>query len=148
MIQSEIFDVIKNKDEIRTIDDVYLIADNEGTNSFQILNILFKINDNFWIIGIDHTFDEIELSIKPQLHKSFKENKTLNTLSHLKGLEIGTMFAIINERGYTDGLKLTLYDHSPSRLGTNPFFGVLTIIAMTSGLYYELTQTGIDTYLI
>ncbi|WP_296284876.1 DUF6334 family protein [uncultured Acinetobacter sp.] len=103
MIQSEIFDVFKDKDEIRTIDDVYLIADNEGANSIQVLNILFKINDNFWIIGIDHTFDEIELSIKPQLHKSFKENKTLNTLSHLKGLEIGTMFAIINERGYTDG---------------------------------------------
>lgn len=148
MIQSEIFDVIKDKDEIRTIDDVYLIVDHEDANSINVLNILFKINDRFWIVGINHTFDEIKLSIKPQLHKIFTKKETLNTLSHLKGLEIGTMFAIINERGYTDGLKLTLYNHSPSRLGTTPFFGVLTIIAMASGLHYELRQTGIDTYLI
>ncbi len=122
MIQSEIFDVIKDKkDEIRTIDDVYLIIDNEDTSAIYALNILFKINDRFWIIGVNYDFDEIQLCIKPQLHKSFTEKKTLNNLSHLKGLSIGTMFAIINERGYTDGLKLTLYDHSPSRLGTNPF---------------------------
>lgn len=58
------------------------------------------------------------------------------------------MFAIVNERGYTDGIKLMLYDHSLKESKTNPFFAVLTIVASASGVQYELRKTGVDTYLV
>lgn len=145
MIVCNIFNVIKDTDEIRTIDNIYYVTDEE--NSDLIENIIFKINDKLWIIGVDHEFDEIELLIKPNLNIYFMHRQILSTLSHLKGLEIGNMSAIVNERGYTNGIKLRIHDPSPSRQGTNPFYGMLTIVA-ASNLKYEITHTGIESYLV
>lgn len=148
MVEIDIFDIIKNNKEIRKIDDIYFILDGEEDNSLEVINIIFKINNRFWIIRVNHDFDEIELLIHSNLEENFINGKRLDILSNLKGMEIGTMFAIVNERGYTDGLKLRIDDFSPSRYGTSPFYGIFTIIAMSSGLKYELRQTGIEEYLI
>ncbi|WP_336038932.1 DUF6334 family protein [Acinetobacter calcoaceticus] len=146
MVESNIFDVIKDNVEIRKIDDIYLIADEYMDSGDAVESIIFKINNKFWIITVNNDFDEVELKILSHLVDNFSPERCLDNLSNLKGLEIGTMFAIVNERGYTDGIKLSLYNHSESE--TNPFFAVLTIVALASGLHYELRQTGIDTYLI
>lgn len=148
MVEIDIFDIIKNNKEIRKIDDIYFILDDEEDNSLEVINIIFKINNRFWIIRVNHDFDEIELLIHSNLEENFINGKRLDILSNLKGMEIGTMFAIVNERGYTDGLKLRIDDFSPSSYGTSPFYGIFTIIAMSSGLKYELRQTGIEEYLI
>ncbi len=148
MVVSNIFDVIKDNVEIRKIDNVYLIGHDYVDSEEFVESIIFEINNQFWIVTVNNHFDEIELKILPYLMNSFSADICLDNLSNLKGLEIGTMFAIVNERGYTDGIKLSLYNHSLLESETNPFFAVLTIVALASGLRYELRQTGIDTYLI
>jgi hypothetical protein len=112
------------------------------------LKSIFEINKKFWAITVNHNFDEIELKVYSCLPDKTIQQRCSNNLSSLKGLEIGTMFVIVNERGYTDGIKLMLYDHSLKESKTNPFFAVLTIVALASGLQYELRKTGVDTYLI
>ncbi len=99
-------------------------------------------------ITVNYDFDEIELKVYSCLPEKTIQQRCSNNLLSLKGLEIGTMFAIVNERGYTDGIKLMLYDHSLKESKTNPFCAVLTIVALASGLQYELRKTGVDTYLI
>ncbi|ENV79613.1 MULTISPECIES: DUF6334 family protein [Acinetobacter] len=145
-MESNIFDVVKDNVEIRKIDSVYLIGNEHADSKNFVESIIFEINNKFWIITVNNDFDEVELKILPHLMEDFSPERCLDNLSNLKGLEIGTMFAIINERGYTDGIKLSLYNHSEPE--NNPFFAVLTIVALASGLHYELRQTGIDTYLI
>ncbi|MDM1018774.1 DUF6334 family protein [Acinetobacter sp. VNK23] len=148
MVESDIFEIIKNNNEIRKIDDIYFILNDEEDNSLEVRNIIFKINNRFWIIRVNHGFDEIELLIYSNLEANFINGKRLDILSNLKGMEISTIFAIVNERGYTDGLKLRINDFSLSRYGNSSFYGIFTIIAMSSGLKYELTQTGIEEYLV
>jgi hypothetical protein len=148
IMESNIFDVVKDNVEIRKIDSVYLIGNEHSDSENLVESIIFEINNKFWIITVNNAFDEIELKILPHLIENFSQDRCLDNLSNLKGLEIGTMFAIVNERGYTDGIKLSLYNHSLSESENNPFFAVLTVIALASGLYYELRDTGIDTYLI
>lgn len=148
MVQSDIFDAIKNIDEVRKIDDLYLVVDENSNSEDPAETIIFEINKNFWAITVNHNFDEIELKVYSCLPEKMIQQRCSNNLSSLKGLEIGTMFAIVNERGYTDGIKLMLYDHSLKESKTNPFFAVLTIVASASGLQYELRKTGVDTYLI
>lgn len=147
-MQSDIFDEIKNIDEVRKIDDLYLVLDGEPNSEYSVESIIFEINKKFWVITVNHDFDEIELKVYSCLPNKAMQQRCLNNLSSLKGLEIGTMFAIVNERGYTDGIKLMLYDHSLKESKTNPFFAVLTIVALASGLQYELRKTGVDTYLV
>lgn len=148
MVQSSIFDAVKNIDEVRKIDDLYLVVDGESNSEGPVESIIFEINKKFWAITVNHNFDEIELKVYSCLPNKAMQQHCSNNLSSLKGLEIGTMFAIINERGYTDGIKLMLYDHSLKESKTNPFFSVLTIVTLASGLQYELRKTGIDTYLV
>lgn len=148
MVQSDIFDAIKNIDEVRKIDDLYLVVDENSNSEDPVETIIFEINKKFWAITVKHDFDEIELKVFSSLPEKTIQQRCSNNLSSLKGLEIGTMFAIVNERGYTDGIKLMLYDHSLKESKTNPFFAVLTIVALASGLQYELRKTGVDTYLI
>ncbi|MFI8011876.1 DUF6334 family protein [Acinetobacter sp. ABJ_C4_1] len=148
MMQSDIFDEIKNIDEVRKIDDLYLVVDGEPNSEYSVESIILEINKKFWTITVNHNFDEIELKVYTCLPNKAIQQRYSNNLSSLKGLEIGTMFAIVNERGYTDGIKLMLYDHSLKESKTNPFFAVLTIIASASGVQYELRKTGVDTYLV
>ncbi|MBO8207347.1 DUF6334 family protein [Acinetobacter nosocomialis] len=148
MVQSDIFDAIKNIDEVRKIDDLYLVVDRESNSEYSVESVIFEINKKFWTVTANHDFDEIELKVYSCLPDKTIQQRCSNNLSSLKGLEIGTMFAIVNERGYTDGIKLMLYDHSLKESKMNPFFAVLTIVALASGLQYELRKTGVDTYLI
>lgn len=148
MVRSDIFDEIKNIDEVRKIDDLYLVVDGEPNSEYSVESIILEINKKFWAITVNHNFDEIELKVYTCLPNKAIQQRYSNNLSSLKGLEIGTMFAIVNERGYTDGIKLMLYDHSLKESKTNPFFAVLTIIASASGVQYELRKTGVDTYLV
>ncbi|OCZ52230.1 DUF6334 family protein [Acinetobacter seifertii] len=148
MVQSDIFDAIKNIDEVRKIDDLYLVVDENSNSEDAVESITFEINKKFWAITVNHNFDEIELKVFSYLPEKTTQQRCSNNLSSLKGLEIGTMFAIVNERGYTDGIKLMLYDYSLKESKTDPFFAVLTIVALASGLQYELRKTGIDTHLV
>ncbi|MGK7247495.1 DUF6334 family protein [Acinetobacter oleivorans] len=148
MVESDIFDAIKNIDEVRKIDDLYLVIAGESNSGGAVESIIFEINKKFWDITVKHDFDEIELKVYTCLPDKAIQQRCSNNLSGLKGLEIATMFAIVNERGYTDGIKLMLYDHSLKESKTNSFFAVLTIIALASGLQYELRKTGVDTYLV
>lgn len=148
MIESGIFDVVEDKNGTRAIDNIYLIKSEYEDSENAVESIILKINNKFWIFTVDSNFDEIALKITPHLTENFSQESCLDDLSNLKGLSIGTMFSIVNERGYTDGIKLSLYNPPISGSDTNPFFGVLTVIALSSGLHYELRQTGIDTYLI
>lgn len=85
--------------------------------------------------------------ITPNLNEDFIHRRNLDDLSYLNGLTVGTMSSIVNERGYTNGLKIMILDNTPSREGTNPFFCMLTIISATD-LKFEITKTGIDRYLV
>ncbi|MDI9660737.1 hypothetical protein QM260_12905, partial [Acinetobacter nosocomialis] len=60
MVQSDIFDAIKNIDEVRKIDDLYLVVDGESNSEDPVESIIFEINKKFWVITINHNFDEIE----------------------------------------------------------------------------------------
>ena len=145
MIESSIFNVITDNDEIRTIENIYCTSDLEDSNSID--SIIFKINNKYWIIGVDPEFDEIEFFITPNLNADFIRRRNLDVLSYLKDLEIGTMSAIVNEKGYTNGLKIRILDHTSSRKSSDPYFCMLTIIS-ASNLKFEITKTGIDRYLV
>lgn len=142
MIHSNVFEAIQNESGIRRIDNIYIDRDgNSEDNSFSIEQLMIEIDFKLWVFQVNREFDEIELILKSKLEINFEEYKEFNSLSNLKGLEIGSLFAIINERGYTDGVKLKLF----SGILTS---GTLTLISLASGLQYELSSVGIDTYLI
>lgn len=148
MIHSNVFEAIQNESGIRRIDNIYIDRDgNSKNNSYSIEQLMLEIDFKLWIFQVNREFDEIELILKTKLEINFEEYKEFNSLSNLKGLEIGSLFAIINERGYTDGVKLKLFSGILTR-ETPPFCGTLTLISLASGLQYELSSVGIDTYLI
>ncbi|ENW81264.1 hypothetical protein F909_02555 [Acinetobacter sp. ANC 3929] len=148
MIRSNIFESIKDERGVRRIDNIYLYKDENITeNSFSIEQLMIEIDYKFWVFQVNREFDEIELILKTQLEINFDEYEEFNSLSNLKGLEIGTLFAIINDRGYTDGVKLKLFSGKLTD-ENHSFHATLTLIALASGLQYELSSTGIDTYLI
>ncbi|ERS03031.1 hypothetical protein Q674_10200 [Acinetobacter sp. COS3] len=148
MIHSNVFEAIQNESGIRRINNIYIDRDgNSEDNSFSIEQLMIEIDFKLWVFQVNREFDEIELILKSKLEINFEEYKEFNSLSNLKGLEIGSLFAIINERGYTDGVKLKLFSGILTS-GTPPFCGTLTLISLASGLQYELSSVGIDTYLI
>ncbi|KCX86516.1 hypothetical protein J568_4262 [Acinetobacter baumannii 6112] len=59
MVQSDIFDAIKNIDEVRKIDDLYLVVDGESNSEDPVESIIFEINKKFYY-NVNHNFDEIE----------------------------------------------------------------------------------------
>ena len=73
------------------------------------------------------------------IHKNdtIKHNFTF----HLNNFAIGTVYAIVNERGYTDGVKFSIYDHKS--LKNNIFYGVLTLFSL-SGIKYRFEHNTID----
>ncbi|WP_254799145.1 hypothetical protein [Acinetobacter nosocomialis] len=47
MVQSDIFDAIKNIDEVRKIDDLYLVVNGETNSEDPVESLIFEINKKF-----------------------------------------------------------------------------------------------------
>lgn len=52
MVQSDIFDAIKNIDEVRKIDDLYLVVDGESNSEDPVESIIFEINKSFGLLQL------------------------------------------------------------------------------------------------
>ncbi|WP_336168051.1 hypothetical protein [Acinetobacter sp. 161(2023)] len=52
MVQSDIFDAIENIDEVRKIDDLYLVVDGQSNSEGPVESIIFEINKKFWLLRL------------------------------------------------------------------------------------------------
>lgn len=80
-MQSDIFDEIKNIDEVRKIDDLYLVLDGESNSEYSVESIIFEINKKFWVITVNHDFDKIELKVYSCLPNKAMQQRCLNNSS-------------------------------------------------------------------
>lgn len=154
MVESDILDSIQIS-ETRKIDNVFIMVDEEEPSS--ITKILFSIDKFYWIFQVDNEFDELKLIVEVRTDNFFEKFKINNgdgillqdltnfkDLMFLKGHLIGTMFAIINERGYTDGVKLRILNNNVFDSRVDSFYGLLTIISFGSRLRFDLSQNDIS----
>lgn len=103
--------------------------------------LIFKINENFWFISVNHEYDDIDIKIRKKLPVRYEQWKTKLIFKNLIGARVEQVFIGFNFNLYTDSMKLKIIDNENQNL-----IGVLSLHAL-SNIYYVFRTDGVDRYL-
>jgi hypothetical protein len=136
---SSFFNYLNNLEEERVINDFHII--HYSNSSFLFPQVIIKVNLVYWLFHTNADTDEIEVQILPEFITHKNDTIKHNFTFQVNNFAIGTVYAIVNERGYTDGVKFSIYDRNS--LKNNKFHGVLTLFSL-SGIKYRFEHNSID----
>lgn len=136
---------LKDNTGIKVIHEVFMVdLDTEEYSPEKnhcIQELIFKINENFWFISVNHEYDDIDIKIRKRLPNKYEKWRNHLIFTNLIGAHVEQVFIGFNFNLYTDSMKLKIIDNENENL-----IGVLSLHAL-SDMHYEFRADGVDRYL-